>query len=100
MKNRNYHPAKQFVEEARKLELKDLPPHLSYVFLGKSKTLLVIIAADLNGPQVHYLVSVFKRFKQDIGWTVEDIIWILPIFFLKKSNSFKITSLISSIGKY
>ena len=36
--------AKPFIEEAPKLEIKDLPPHLRYVFLGKGDTLPVIIA--------------------------------------------------------
>uniref|UniRef100_M1D846 Integrase core domain containing protein n=1 Tax=Solanum tuberosum TaxID=4113 RepID=M1D846_SOLTU len=49
MKNRESPPARLSVEEAPKLELKDLPSHLRYVFLGRDETLTVIIAADLNG---------------------------------------------------
>ena len=32
-----------------KLELKALPPHMRYVFLGRYDTFVVIIAFDLNG---------------------------------------------------
>ncbi|XP_049371087.1 uncharacterized protein LOC125836038 [Solanum verrucosum] len=49
MKNREFPPARPSVEEAPKLELKALPSHLRYVFLGKDETLPVIIAVDLNG---------------------------------------------------
>ena len=41
-------PAKQFIEEALKLALKALPPHLRYVFFGRYDTLPMIIAANLN----------------------------------------------------
>ena len=41
-------PTKPSIEEDPKLELKALPPHLRYVFLGKYDTLPIIIASDLN----------------------------------------------------
>ena len=67
MKNRESPLAKPFIEEAPKVELKPLPPHLRYVFLAKGKTLSAIIASDLNVHQVESLVKVLKRFKRDIG---------------------------------
>ena len=78
---------KPSIEEAPKLELKALPPHLNFVFLGRDDTLLVIIAVDLNGQQAECLVAVFKRFKQAICWTIADIIEIPPVFVSTKSNS-------------
>ena len=48
MKNRESPPAKQSIEEAPKLELKALPPHLRYEFIGNGDTFLVITASDLN----------------------------------------------------
>ena len=78
MKNCEYPPAKPSIEEAQKLELKALPPHLRYEFLGKGDTLLVIIASDLNEQQVESLVKVLRRFKRVIGWTIADIIGIPP----------------------
>ena len=78
MKHHESPPTKPSIEEAQKLELKALPPHLMYVFLGKGDTLPVIIASDLNLQQVECFVEVLMRFKSAIGWTSVDIIWIPP----------------------
>ena len=78
MKNRESPPAKPSIEEALKLELKDLPPHLRYEFLGNGDTFPVIIASDLDEQQVQSLVNVLKRFKRAIGWTITDMIGIPP----------------------
>ena len=67
MKNRESPPAKPSIEKAPKLELKALPPHISYEFVGNVDTLPVIIASDLNEQQVESLVKVLKRFKRAIG---------------------------------
>ena len=66
------------------MELKALPPHLRYVFLGRDDTLLVIITSDLNVEQVECLVEVLKRFKRSIVWTILDIIGIPPGICLHK----------------
>ena len=63
MKNRESPPAKPSIEEDPKLELKALPPHLRYEFLGNGYTFPVIIASDLDEQQVQSLVKVLKRFK-------------------------------------
>ena len=76
MKHRESPHAKPSIEEAQKLELKSLPPHLRYVLLGKDVTLQVTIAVDLNGQQVECLGEVLKRFKLAINWTIADIIGI------------------------
>ena len=78
MKHRESPPAKPSIEEVLKVELKALPPHMRYVFLGKGDTLPVINASDLNMQQVECLVEVFKRFKRSIGWAIADIIGIPP----------------------
>ena len=78
LKNREPPPVKPSIEEAPKLELKALPPHLRYEFLGNGDTLPVIIAWDLNEQQVESLVKVLKRFKWATGWTIADIIGIPP----------------------
>ena len=78
MKNRESPPVKPSIKEAPKLDLKALPPHLMYEFLGKGDTLPVIIASDMNKQQVESLVKVLKRFKRAIGWTIADIIGIPP----------------------
>ena len=84
MENRESPPARPSIVEAPKLELKALPPHLRYVYLGRENTLPVIIVADLNARQVEYLVTVLKRFKRAIGWTITDIIGIPPGIFSHK----------------
>ncbi|KAH0679182.1 hypothetical protein KY284_020267 [Solanum tuberosum] len=84
MKNRDSPPVKLSVEEAPKLELKALPSHLRYVFLGRDATLPIIIAADLSEVQVEALVSMLKRFKRAIGWTIADIIGIPPGIYSHK----------------
>ena len=43
---------KPSIEEATKLELEVLPPHLRYVFLVIDDTMPVIIAGNLNRQQV------------------------------------------------
>ena len=84
IKNRESPPAKPSIEEAPKLELKALPPHLRYEFLGNGDTLLVIVVSDLNEQQVESLVKVLKRFKRAIGWTIADIIGIHPGIYSHK----------------
>ena len=76
MKHHESPPAKPSIDEAPKVEIKALPPHMRYVFLGKGDTLPVIIASDLNVHQVESLVEVLKRSKRAIGWTIADIIGI------------------------
>ena len=67
---------KPSIEEALKVQLKALPPHMRYVFLGKGDTWSIIIASDLNVHQVGSLVEVLKRFKRAIRWSIVDIIGI------------------------
>ena len=85
MKNRKSPPAKPYIEEAPKLELKALPPHLRYEFLGNGDTLPVIIASDLNEQQVESLVKVLKRFEQ-LGGLLRTLLGSLMVFALIKSN--------------
>ncbi|KAK4731475.1 hypothetical protein R3W88_024463 [Solanum pinnatisectum] len=48
LKNRPSPPAKPSIEEPPVLELKQLPNHLRYVFLGANNTSPMILAAELN----------------------------------------------------
>ena len=84
MKNHESPPVKPSIEDAPKLELKSLPPHLRYEFLGNGDTLPVIIASELNEQQLRCLVKVLKRFKRAIGWTKANIIGIPPCIFSHK----------------
>jgi len=49
------------------LQLKPLPSHLRYAYLGEFSTLLVIISAQLTEKQESQLLSVLKKFKKAIG---------------------------------
>ena len=66
------------VEQAPKVELKELPNHLKYVFLGEEETLPVIVSAILNEEQEEKTVEVLKKYKIAIGWTLADIEGISP----------------------
>ena len=84
LKNRASPPAKPSIEVPPILELKALPPHLKYVFLGANNTLHVIIAADLNDSQVDALVEVLKKYIKSIRWNIADIVGIAPGIFTHK----------------
>ncbi|XP_027171767.1 uncharacterized protein LOC113771379 [Coffea eugenioides] len=61
------------VEQAPELDLKELPKHLKYAYLGDHGTLPVIIASDLIAVQEEKLLRVLREFKPAIGWTLADI---------------------------
>ncbi|CAN6721162.1 unnamed protein product [Malus baccata var. baccata] len=60
------------------LELKPLPSHLKYVFLGDDETLPVIISNALTAQEDDKLVRVLREYKTAIGWTLADIKGISP----------------------
>ncbi|KAI3669358.1 hypothetical protein L6452_40591 [Arctium lappa] len=61
------------VEQAPDLELKPLPDHLKYAYLGENDTLPVIISANLSPREEGELVKVLKEHKGAIGWTIVNI---------------------------
>ena len=66
------------MEEAPKLELKSLPNHLKYTYLGLSRTLPVIISADLDPIQEEELLTILRENQEALGWTMADIKGISP----------------------
>nr|GFB01872.1 reverse transcriptase domain-containing protein [Tanacetum cinerariifolium] len=50
------------------VELKELPPHLEYAFLGENEKWPVIIAKDLNVNEKTALINVLKSRKKAIAW--------------------------------
>ncbi|KAK9128819.1 hypothetical protein Syun_017616 [Stephania yunnanensis] len=66
------------IEQAPTLELKPLPSHLKYVFLGENDTLPVIISTKLTLPEEEKLIQVLQEFKEALGWTIADIKGISP----------------------
>ncbi|CAN6691828.1 unnamed protein product [Malus baccata var. baccata] len=64
--------------QAPVLELKPLPSHLKYIFLGENETLPAIISSSLTAQEEEKLVRVSKEFKSALGWTLADIKGISP----------------------
>ena len=60
------------------LELKPLPEHLKYAYLGENEKLPVIVAKNLLPQQEERLLQTLKSHKQAIGWTLADIPGISP----------------------
>ena len=66
-------------EKPRKLELKPLPLHLRYAFLGVEETFPVIISFSLESNQGNKLLEILRTHKTAIGWTIADIKGISPL---------------------
>ncbi|CAM8969262.1 unnamed protein product [Rhodiola kirilowii] len=66
------------VMQAPKIELKPLPGHLKYTFLGDNDTLPVIIKSGLEAGQEQRLIKVLKQHKLAIGWTLADLRGVSP----------------------
>nr|GEV42371.1 reverse transcriptase domain-containing protein [Tanacetum cinerariifolium] len=56
-----------------KVELKELPPHLEYAFLGENNKWPVIILKDLSVNKKSALIEVLKSRKKAIAWKLTDI---------------------------
>lgn len=76
LKNRVTPPARILIEEPPVLESKALPYHFQYELLGFNNTLSIIIVAYLMHTQYEALISILKRFKRPIKWTIINIIEI------------------------
>nr|GEX37590.1 hypothetical protein [Tanacetum cinerariifolium] len=75
---------KSSVDEPPEVELKDLPPHLEYVFLEGHNKLRVIIAKELGDEEKAALIKVLKSHKRAIAWKLSDIQGINPEFYTHK----------------
>nr|GFD08112.1 reverse transcriptase domain-containing protein [Tanacetum cinerariifolium] len=67
-------------DEPPKVELKELPPHLEYAFLGDNGKWPVIIAKDLSSNEKTDLINVLKTRKKAIDWKLTDIKGVDPEF--------------------
>nr|GEW14030.1 retrovirus-related Pol polyprotein from transposon TNT 1-94 [Tanacetum cinerariifolium] len=84
-------------DEPPKVELKELPPHLEYAFLGNNGEWPVIIAKDLSSNEKIDLINVLKTRKKAIAWKLTDIKGIDPEFcshkiLLEEQHSPKVQS--------
>nr|GEX80658.1 reverse transcriptase domain-containing protein [Tanacetum cinerariifolium] len=75
---------KSSIDEPPEVELKDLPPHLEYVFLEGDDKFPVIIAKDLSNEEKTALITVLKSHKRAIAWKLFDIKGIDPEFYTHK----------------
>ncbi|KAI3509272.1 hypothetical protein L1887_24432 [Cichorium endivia] len=66
------------VESPPKLELKPLPPHLEYAYLGDQETLPVIISSSLSEVEKDKLLRILRDHKTAIGWTISDLKGLSP----------------------
>nr|GEU28952.1 hypothetical protein [Tanacetum cinerariifolium] len=67
-------------DEPPEVELKELPPHLEYAFLGEKEKWSVIISKDLSINEKSALLDVLKSRKKAIAWKLTDIKGIDPEF--------------------
>ncbi|XP_070039866.1 uncharacterized protein [Nicotiana tomentosiformis] len=77
-------PTKPSIEEPPQLDLKPLPAHLRYAFLGPNSTLPVIISYGLLVVYIEQLLHVLQQCKTAISWTMADIKGISPAFCMHK----------------
>ncbi|KAI3729642.1 hypothetical protein L6452_18303 [Arctium lappa] len=66
------------IECAPDLELKQLPSHLKYAFLGDPGKLPVIISSSLESDQEEQLIAMLKLHTKAIGWTIAHLKGISP----------------------
>ncbi|CAN6586191.1 unnamed protein product [Malus baccata var. baccata] len=66
------------IVQAPILDLKPLPSHLKYIFLGENETLPAIISSSLTVQEEEKLMRVLKEFNSALGWTLADIKGISP----------------------
>ncbi|GJR47462.1 reverse transcriptase domain-containing protein [Tanacetum coccineum] len=85
LKNDETKATKSSIEEPPELELKDLPPHLEYMFLEGTSKLPMIIAKELKREEKDQLIKVLKSHKQAIAWKISDIRGIDPNFCTHKT---------------
>ncbi|XP_070036382.1 uncharacterized protein [Nicotiana tomentosiformis] len=84
LEERKTPPVKPSIEEPPQLELKPLPSHLRYDFLGPKSTLPIIISSSLFDVQTEQLLQVLMECKTAIGRTIGDIKGINPTFCMHK----------------
>lgn len=72
------------IESPPSLELKLLPSHLKYPYLGQNNTLHVIISSTLDAGQEQNLVDLLGKYRRAIGWTMAHIKGISPSIYMHK----------------
>ncbi|KAI3462495.1 hypothetical protein Pfo_019158 [Paulownia fortunei] len=65
-------------------ELKALPEHLRYEFLGANSTYSIIISTSLSPLEVEKLLHILREHKSAIGWSISDLKGISPSIVMHK----------------
>ena len=68
------------------MELKPLLEGLKYAYLREEQTYLIVISSILTSDQEGKLLSVLKKHKNAIGWTLNDIKDINPLICTHRIN--------------
>ncbi|XP_038880330.1 uncharacterized protein LOC120071970 [Benincasa hispida] len=84
LSERTMQRTKPSLEEPPMLELKSLPVHLKYVYLGSNNTLPVIISASLSKEKEEALIQILKNNAKALGWTLVNIRGINPSYCMHK----------------
>nr|GEX27173.1 reverse transcriptase domain-containing protein [Tanacetum cinerariifolium] len=88
-----------FDDEPPEVELKELPPHLEYAFLGENEKWPVIIAKDLNvpsqrrvNPKIHDVIKkeVEKLLNAGLIYPISDSPWVSPVQCVPKKGDTKL----------
>nr|GEZ03483.1 reverse transcriptase domain-containing protein [Tanacetum cinerariifolium] len=79
---------KSSVDEPPKVELKDLPPHLEYVFLEGDNKLPVIISKELGDEEKSALIKVEKLFDAGLIYPISDSPWVSLVHCVPKKGGF------------
>jgi hypothetical protein len=83
--HKEYEPLGVSIEDKPKpVELKELPGHLKYVFLGEGKTTPAIISNALTPENEGKLITVLIKNKEVIGWSIDDLKGISPAYCMQK----------------
>ena len=69
---------------AEGLTLKELPSHLKYEFLEPKNRKPIIISAALTGAEEKKLLTILRKYKEAIAWSIEDLKGINPSICMHK----------------
>ncbi|GAU38875.1 hypothetical protein TSUD_67380 [Trifolium subterraneum] len=73
-------------DKAKTVELKELPSHLKYVFLGENGSNPAIISSSLARLEESKLLRVLRANKEAMGWAISDLKGISPTLCMHKIN--------------
>ena len=81
---RSDNPTPPSIIKPPKLELKLLPTHLRYTFLGEENTLPIIISNKLSIDQEKRVCEIVRNRVKSIGWQISDIKGIGPSIIMHR----------------